>query len=87
MILTFDENNPYSSQNMIEVETQFQKTRVDFCNIADPVAVDHLPSSVRTIVLDLSPNITFAVLFSHVAIVDIKGEFIAFDDAMFRLRW
>lgn len=87
MILTFDENNPYSRQLLMELETQSEITRVNFYNIPDHVVVDHLPSSVKAIALSRSPNITFAVLFPSVEFVFIKGELIAFDDAMFHLQW
>lgn len=88
IVLTFDQNNPpYSRQKFIELETQFDIARIDFCDIPDHVVVDYLPSSVKSIYIDSSPNITFAVSFPNVRTVDIRGEFIAFDDAMFRLGW
>lgn len=87
MIITFDQNNPYSSQLLTEWQTQFVITRVNFHDIPDPVVVDHIPSSVKAIALKNSPNITFAALFPDVKIVDIKGDFTAFDDAMFHLQY
>ena len=86
MALHFSSENPYSRQNVMDAEAQFEVRHIYLQGIVEPTVEDYLPPSVHSITIDCSPNVTFSVPFPDVHYVTMLGAHIAFDDAMFQLQ-
>ena len=82
-MIRYDQNNPYSRNSMLELETQFEVRRVEFVNVQEPTVVDYLSPSVTVIMIDTSPNVTFSVSFPNVKRMHVTGRSITFEDDMF----
>jgi hypothetical protein len=85
MIHRYNQDNPYSRNSMLELETQFEVRMVEFVNVREPTVVDYLSPSVTMIMIDTSPNVTFSVPFPNVNRIHVFGESITFKDDMFPL--